>query len=138
MSFHPVTPATPKRPELTVALCINPEDGHQLEEHFRFGLDELHVPLVPSSTFQVQAVDIDALCGRGRNVVLRPLGDFVAKHHVVQSPALVGPRYLLHKVSGKTTRTSAMRGLSPHKDTTMTGQPHVTPMQSKQSIIQGV
>lgn len=88
--------------QLTVVFCINPYDRHQLKEHFWFGFNELHVPLVPTSTFKIQAIDVDTLGGRGRNVILHPLGDFVAKHHIVQGPAFVGPSYFLLR-----TRTRA-------------------------------
>lgn len=95
-----LTPTIPKRTgQLTVVFRVNPYDRHQLKEHFWFGLNELHVPLVPTSTFKIQAVDIDTLGGRGGNVILHPLGDFIAKHHVVQGPAFVGPRYFLLRTS---------------------------------------
>lgn len=101
-SVNPIIPTIFKYArKLTVVFCVNPYDRHQLKEHFGFGLREFHVPLVPASTFQIQAVHVDTLCGRGRNVVLHPLGDFVAKHHVVQSPAFVGPSYLLLRARTK-------------------------------------
>lgn len=98
MSSNLTMPTPPQSArQLTIVFCINPYDRHQLKEHFWFGLNEFHVPLVPASTFKVQAIDIDTLCGRGRNVILHPLGDFVAKYHVVQSPAFVGPSNFLSR-----------------------------------------
>lgn len=111
MSFNPIIPTIPKcTRELTVVFCVNPYDRHQLKEHFRFGLDELHVPLVPASAFEIQAIDIHTLCGRGSNVILHPLGDFIAKHHIVQSPAFVDPSYLLPRA-----RTKAKDAMSNQK-----------------------
>lgn len=89
--------------QLTVVFCINSYDRHQLKKHFGLGFNESHVPFVPASTLKIQAVDIDPFCGRGRNIILHQFGDFVAKNHIVQSPAFVGPSYFLFNSTKKDT-----------------------------------
>lgn len=84
---------------LTAVFRVNPYDRHQLKEHFGFGFSELHIPLVPAGTFQIQAIHVHTLWGRGRDVILHPLGDLIAQHHIVQSPAFVGPCYFLFRAT---------------------------------------
>lgn len=80
---------------LTVILCVHPDHGHHLEEDFGLGVDQLAAAAVPAGSLQVEAVDVDTLGGRLRDVVLHPAGHLVAQHHAVQGPALVGPGDLL-------------------------------------------
>jgi len=75
---------------------VDMDDRHKLEEHLGLGLDELCSALVPAGTLQVETVDIDALRGRLRDVVLHGACHLIVQDHRIQGPALVGSGHLLN------------------------------------------
>lgn len=80
---------------LTVVLGIHPDYRHHFKQDFGLGVDESTVPAVPTGSIQIQPIDVDTFLWWHRDVILHPLGHFVAQNHAVQGPAFVSTSDLL-------------------------------------------
>ena len=75
---------------------VDPGHGQISEEHLGRRLRQAAETLVPAGAVQVQAVNVDALGRRRRDVLLHLGGDLVVEEDGVERPLLVARDLLLH------------------------------------------
>lgn len=97
---------------LTIVLGVHPDHGQHFEQDFGLGIGESAVPAIPAGSVQIQPVDVDAFVRWSGDVVLHPLGHFVAQNHAVQGPAFVSASDLLQRLKNKIVKYCTEIGLS--------------------------